>query len=104
MSGKRKAALAGMNSNENLIFKVQLLAQPRSYLKRVDRAIQKRIATAIEAISANPVKGPNIRPLRGFSRKYRYRVGDLRIIYNVKKEERLIVIEVISPRGDIYKK
>ncbi|GEA17541.1 type II toxin-antitoxin system RelE family toxin [Moorella sp. E306M] len=93
-----------MNSSENSTYKVQLLAQPRSYLKRVDRATQKRIATAIEAISANPVSGPNIKPLRGFTQKYRYRVGDIRIIYNVKIEERLIIIEVIGPRGDVYKK
>ncbi|WP_258359440.1 type II toxin-antitoxin system RelE family toxin [Moorella sulfitireducens] len=63
----------------------------------------KRIATAIEEISANPISRPNIKPLRGFSQKYRYRIGDMRIIYNVKIEERLIIIEAIGPRGDIYK-
>lgn len=103
MGGKRKA-LAGKNSSENSTCKVQLLAQPRSYLKCADRATQKRIATAIEAISANPVSAPNIKPLRGFSQKYRYRVGDLRIIYSVKIKKRLVIIEVIGPRGDAYKK
>lgn len=93
-----------MNSSENSTYKVQLLAQPRSYLKRADRSIQKRIATAIETICANPIRGPNIKPLRGFSQKYRYRLGDIRIIYNVKIEERLIIIEAIGPRGDVYKK
>ncbi|HBT47254.1 MAG TPA: type II toxin-antitoxin system RelE/ParE family toxin [Peptococcaceae bacterium] len=93
-----------MNSSENSTFKVQLLAQPRSYLKRLDRSTQKRIATAIEAISANPLSGPNIKPLQGFRQKYRYRVGDIRIIYSVKIQERLIIVEVIGPRGDVYKK
>jgi mRNA interferase RelE/StbE len=94
-----------MNLSENsTTYKVQLLTQPRSYLKRVDRATQKRIATAIEAISANPISGPNIKPLRGFSQKFRYRVGDLRIIYDVKAEKRLVIIEVMGPRGDVYKK
>ncbi|WP_034630242.1 type II toxin-antitoxin system RelE family toxin [Desulfotruncus alcoholivorax] len=93
-----------MNLSENSTYKVQLLTQPRSYLKRVDRATQKRIATAIEAISANPISGPNIKPLRGFSQKFRYRVGDLRIIYDVKAEKRLVIIEVMGPRGDVYKK
>ncbi|NLK51203.1 MAG: type II toxin-antitoxin system RelE/ParE family toxin [Syntrophomonadaceae bacterium] len=93
-----------MNSSENSTFNVQLLAQPRNYLKRVDKTTQKRIATAIEEISANPVNGANIKQLRGSSQKYRCRVGDLRLIYNVKIEERLIIIEAIGSRGDIYKK
>ena len=93
-----------MNSSENSTFKVQLLAQPRNYLKRLDRPAQKRIATAIETISANPLSGPNIKPLGGFGQKYRYRVGNMRIIYSVKIEERLIIVEAIGPRGDVYKK
>ncbi|MGI6648331.1 MAG: type II toxin-antitoxin system RelE family toxin [Bacillota bacterium] len=46
-----------MSSNENLTYEVKLLAQPRNYLKRVDRATQKRIAAAIEAISVDPLSG-----------------------------------------------
>lgn len=93
-----------MNSRENLTFKIQLLAQPRNYLKRLDGSTQKRVVSAIELISANPLGGPNIKPLRGFTRKYRYRVGDMRIVYSVMIEERLIIIEAIGSRGDVYKK
>ncbi|MCD5405954.1 MAG: hypothetical protein LRZ91_05640 [Desulfotomaculum sp.] len=39
-----------MNSNKNSTFNVQLLSQPRNYLKRVDKTLKKRIAAAIEAI------------------------------------------------------
>jgi mRNA interferase RelE/StbE len=103
VKGKRKAS-TGMNSSENSIYKVQLLAQPQSYLKKADKITKRRIATAIETISINPISGLNIKPLRGFNRKYRCRVGDIRIIYNIIVEEQLIIIEVIGPRGDVYKR
>ncbi len=92
-----------MNSSGNSTYKVQLLAQPQSYLKRADKVSKRRIATAIEDISVNPISGSNIKPLRGFNQKYRCRVGDIRIIYSVIVEEQFIIIEIIGPRGDVYK-
>jgi mRNA interferase RelE/StbE len=34
---------------------------------------------------------------------YRLRVGDYRVIMEIKREERLFVITNIGPRGDVYK-
>lgn len=96
--------MTGMNSNENLTFRVRLSTSARNYLKRTDKVTQKRITTAIEAIRANPINGPNIRPVQGYSQKYRYRIGNIRIIYTLKTEENLIIINTIGPRGDVYKK
>jgi len=93
-----------MNSSGNLTFKVRLSAQAHNYLKRADRTIQKRIAAAIETICSSPASGPNIKKLRGVGQNYRYRLGNIRIIYTVVNKERLIIINSIGPRGDVYKK
>lgn len=93
-----------MNSNENLGFNVRLSTRAYNYFKRTDKITQKRIAAAIEIICVNLTNGSNIKPLQGFVQKYRYRIGKMRVIYSVKTEERLIVVEVIGSRGDVYKK
>lgn len=93
-----------MNSSGNLAFRVRLSAQAYNYIKRADRIIQKRITAAIETICSNPASGPNIKKLRGAGQNYRYRLGGIRIIYTVVDEERLVVINSIGPRGDVYKK
>ncbi len=55
-------------------------------------------------MSRNPLEGLHIKRLRGTQEgKYRYAVGDLRIVYWVNEEEKTIFIEAIGPRGDIYK-
>lgn len=52
----------------------------------------------------NPYEGSHIKKLKGkLEGKYRYAIGDLRIIYRVNAEERTVFIEAIGPRGDIYK-
>ncbi|HPT62446.1 MAG TPA: type II toxin-antitoxin system RelE/ParE family toxin [Bacillota bacterium] len=92
-----------MTSRENLTFKVRLSRRAEGYLRRTDRNTQKRIAAAIENIRQNPIRGLHIRPLEGRESEYRYYLGNLRIVYTVHPEERLIDITSIGPRGDIYK-
>jgi len=42
--------------------------------------------------------------MRGtYEGKYRYAAGDLRIVYRVNAETKIILIEAIGPRGDVYK-
>lgn len=74
------------------------------YYESRDDKTAKRINKAIEAMCRNPMEGLHIKRLRGrHDGKYRYAVGDLRIVYRVNVEEKTILIEAIGPRGDIYK-
>ena len=74
------------------------------YYESLDDKTAKRINKAIEGISSNPLEGPHIKRLMGrHEGKYRYAVGDLRIVYRVNIEDKTILIEAIGSRGDIYK-
>jgi mRNA interferase RelE/StbE len=74
------------------------------YYESLDDKTAKRINKAIEAMCRNPIEGPHIKRLRGpHEGKYRYAVGNLRIVYRVNVKEKTILIEAIGPRGDIYK-
>ncbi|MFH0924752.1 MAG: type II toxin-antitoxin system RelE/ParE family toxin [bacterium] len=47
----------------------------------------------------------NIKRLWGeLEGNYRYRLGDLRIIYEVDVQNRIVKIKTIRSRGDIYKR
>ena len=74
------------------------------YYEGLNDKTAKRINKAIEGISANPLTGLHIKRLSGTHEgKYRYAVGDLRIVYRINVEDKSILIEAIGPRGDIYK-
>jgi mRNA interferase RelE/StbE len=61
-----------------------------------------RILDAIERLAGNPqAPGPNVTKLRG-REGYRLRVGDWRVIFDHAGDE--IVVRLVRPRGDIYKR
>ena len=52
----------------------------------------------------NPHEGQHIKKLKGrLDGKYRYDTDGLRIIYYVDEDDKIVYIEAIGPRGDIYK-
>ena len=48
-------------------------------------------------------RGQDIKPLEGRPGRWRYRLGDYRIIYWPDKRERRVVFERFGPRGNVYK-
>jgi len=55
-------------------------------------------------LEQNPLYGNNIKALTGkLKGLYRYRIGDWRVIYRLKREQHIVEIIAILPRGDAYK-
>ncbi len=77
-----------------------------NFIRRRDQVTQERINTAFEYIVRSPFRHENptiIKRLRGSKKEhYRYRIGDIRLIYRVDREKRTIRIIQIDNRGDIY--
>jgi len=72
-------------------------------LKSVPRRDQRRIAIAIELLSENPFPA-NAKRLTGTNGCYRVRVGDWRVVYEIKNEKLIIFIVRIGHRKDVYRK
>ena len=73
-------------------------------LERLDPAVARRIvdrirwlAENIEHIKPEPLKGD----LAGF---FKLREGDYRVIYEILRKERLVVIHSVGHRSKIYKR
>lgn len=63
-----------------------------------------RVCQAILNICRDPITPTNsIKPLEGDADKWRYRLGDYRIIYQPDKRERKVYLERFGPRGDVFK-
>lgn len=86
------------------MYKPILHKKASKYYQSLDTKATRRINKAIEKMIKNPFEGSHIKKLRGrLKGKYRYKVGSLRIVYSINKEEKVIYIEAIGPRGDVYK-
>ena len=71
-------------------------------LKRLDKPIARRILSKLEWLAANTAVIAHV-PLSGdWSGFYRLRVGDYRVIYRLDRDNRLIVVDIIGHRSEVY--
>ena len=76
----------------------------KSYLK-LDKKTRRRIKESLLELqkSENPLMHPNVRPLIGKLRgDYRLRVGGWRVLFTPNKDQKIIYVYAILPRGDAY--
>ncbi len=77
-----------------------------NFIKRQDQTTRERIDAAFEYITYSPFQHENpttIKRLHGKKKGlYRYRIGYLRLIYEIDRNDHLIHIIQIDSRGDIY--
>ena len=72
------------------------------FLKSQSSDFRERVFKAYQEILENPFSNRNSIPLKGIANRYRKKLGDFRIIYEVRKQELLIVVVDIDSRGQIY--
>ena len=86
-------------------FRVELASQPKKYYERADPKITEKLKDCFEGLEKNPLFAPGkIKRLKGSGFLFRYRVGGLRVVYEVIMGQRLVWVLAIFPRGDVYKK
>ncbi|MDE7248206.1 MAG: type II toxin-antitoxin system RelE/ParE family toxin [Lachnospiraceae bacterium] len=69
------------------------------FLRKQTPKMQKNLLTAIYKLP----DGTDIKRLKGYD-LYRMRVGNIRIIYSIQEEIKIVTIENIDNRGDVYKR
>ncbi len=69
-------------------------------LRRLPRELLDRLGKAFETLEEDPYVGKR---LVGAS-LYRYRVGDLRIVYSIEEDRLIVLVLDIGHRNDIYRR
>lgn len=83
-------------------FEVILVSGGLKFYKNCPVGLVERLNKCFEILEANPFYGPNIKLLRGEEKRYRYRIGDYRIIYIIDKNGKKVVVTLIAPRPSAY--
>ena len=86
------------------MYQLKYRRQAKNYLARLPFKIKSRIVDKLHEIKENP-DAPNldVNKIKG-KPGYRLRVGQYRIIYTRHREQLIIEVVKIRPRGDIYKR
>ena len=81
------------------IYKIEFARAAQKFIAKQDKNQRLRLYKAIYKLP----QGTDIQKLSGYDNKYRLRVGDYRILYEIDNGIRLINIENINNRGQVYK-
>ncbi len=83
-------------------YALQLTPAARRELARLDRGVQKRLASAMESLADEPYPG-GCRKLAALDGAWRIRVGDYRIVYQVEQGKLIVLVLRIAHRKDVYR-
>ena len=83
-----------------MAYRVEIAPLARRQLRKLERATQLRLIERIEALGANP-RPAGTKKLAGGESLYRIRVGEYRVIYQVR-DQVLVVLVKIGHRRDVY--
>jgi len=86
------------------LYRVVLTKKATNGVEKAPDHIKKRAAEAIDALQESfaPVKLFDVKRLRGMEDTFRIRIGNWRIIYELRRKELMIVVYDIAPRGNAY--
>lgn len=85
-------------------FEIILSKQALKYYQKVSKNTARRIDRAFLLLEKDPTTGGDIKILTAKRKRYRLRIGDLRVVYQIDLKLSKIQVSAILPRGDVYKK
>jgi len=83
-------------------YRVEIAPAAQRELSKLPKKVQERIDERILALAENP-RPPGSKKLEGEVDFQRIRVGDYRIIYQVKDKELLVLVVRIGNRREVYR-
>ena len=83
------------------MYRIEIKRSALKELSQVSQPYNKKIVEAIDELATNP-RPVGYKKLKG-SEAYRIRVGDYRVVYIIEDVIRLIEIQRIRHRKDVYK-
>lgn len=82
----------------------KILVDPRAakQLAAISSTYRKRIFGRIDALQVDP-RPSGCKKLQGANDLYRIRIGDYRVVYQVRDKELLVLIVRVGHRGEVYR-
>lgn len=84
-------------------YRLEIRPSVEKALRKIRGAqLQRRLDNAFEKLSENP-RRLGAEKMSGFDNRYRFRVGDYRIVYEIHDAVLLVLILAVGDRKEIYR-
>ena len=85
-----------------MAYHLEFAPKARRQFQKLSREVQARLSPRIEALAENP-RPVGVKKMAGEGNLYRIRVGDYRIIYEIRDRILVILIVGIGHRREVYR-
>lgn len=85
-----------------MAFRIEWKKSTRKDIRKLPSSVADRIIKAVEDLSESPFPH-GVEKLSGSEHAYRIRLGDYRIVYEVVAELKLIEVQRVRHRKDVYR-
>jgi mRNA interferase RelE/StbE len=84
------------------MYRVFLERAAEKDLKRLSSEVHDRVIIAIRGLASDP-RPPGCRKLAGSKHDWRIRVGDYRVVYEIADEIRIVRVNRVRHRREVYR-
>jgi mRNA interferase RelE/StbE len=86
------------------MFEVLLSTAAQRFYEKADVTLTRRLNRCFAQLQHDPFTHPNIKRLSGkLTGYYRYRVGDWRVVYEIRADRAVVIILLIAHRREVYR-
>jgi len=86
------------------MYTVRLVREAQKAFEDADAVLQRKLDRCWGILAQDPRRHPNIRKLKGeLSAYWRFRVGDMRVIYRITEPEQTVWVTAIEHRREAYR-
>jgi len=86
-----------------MAYTIKVLDKAERELSKLPKKDSNRIVESIDKLALNPFP-MGVKPVKGLKDHFRIRVGNYRLIYQVRQEVLVIVVVRIGHRREVYRK
>lgn len=85
------------------MYSVELSVRAQKFLNKLDKKLKQRIEKRLKNLEQNPIPTDS-KFIKKENRNmiFRYRIGNLRALYNIKINQKIVLITKIDKRDKIY--
>lgn len=85
-----------------MAYQIELSPVAERQLGRLGPGLRARIAARIDALAVDP-RPPGVQKLTESQDEYRIRIGDYRVVYDVRDQVLLVLVVRVARRRDVYR-
>lgn len=86
-----------------MTYRVEITPAAERDIRRLPADVRSRVETKLRRLPDDP-RPPGVQKLRGDVERYRIRVGNYRLVYDVEDALLLVVVVGAAHRRDVYRK